>query len=438
MAVGGGAERIDPILRIYEISTLKEIADLSDYYVVYDIVFSPDQKYLAAAGRFLEVTNLITGEKEINIAARNHFSCVAIHPYANIIAAGGEYEGLRIFNLFSKKEIANIEENKTVRSVAFKPTCEWLAASVDMLNIYSAATFNKGGAFPFGAAFYSTDANYIASRGVMHLGYVLPKNGYIPKSVQDVNATAQDSFILVSGGVYNNGYYTGYVSSFYMDKFELTNADYLTAMGSDLTGKHSGGDMFPVADVTWFNAIEYCNRRSILEGRTPCYSYAEFGTNPEAWPADWDSLSTNHLNVTCNWKAAGYRLPTEMEWMYAARGGKTSHNYAYSGSNDINAVAWYTGNNNPYGIKQVGTKAANEFGVFDMSGNLWEWIWDISDSYHSGNQINPTGATSGTLREVRGGSWGVNADYCTVSFRGGFKATDTSSSLGFRLVRISP
>ncbi|MDD2331532.1 MAG: formylglycine-generating enzyme family protein, partial [Candidatus Cloacimonetes bacterium] len=189
--------------------------------------------------------------------------------------------------------------------------------------------------------------------------------------------------------------------------------------------------------VSWFNAIEYCNRRSLQEGLNPCYSYSSYGANPDTWPSGWNTSSTNHTNVSCNWTANGYRLPTEMEWMYAAKGGNQTHNYTYSGSNDLNAVGWYYSNSGGT-THQVGTKASNELGIFDMSGNVMEWVWDIHGDYPSGSQTDPHGATSGTHRVERGGCRLSVAGYCTVSYRHHHNATVISNSTGFRCVRISP
>lgn len=246
-----------------------------------------------------------------------------------------------------------------------------------------------------------------------------------------------ENFVLVEGGSFHNGTSNVTVSSFYLDKYELTQADYQAVMGTN-PSYFSGNPNNPVEQVSWFNAIEYSNRRSLQEGLTPCYSYSNYGTNPDSWPSGWNTNDDNHTNVSCNWTASGYRLPTEAEWQFAARGGNQAHDYTYSGSNTIGAVAWYCDNNDPYGTKPVGGKLPNELGLYDMSGNIWEWNWDIYGSYPGGTQTNPHGATSGSDRVGRGGSWGNGAGDCAVSSRGYSSATNSNGRIGFRVCRFSP
>jgi len=245
-----------------------------------------------------------------------------------------------------------------------------------------------------------------------------------------------ENFVFVQGGTFNNGTSNVTISSFYIDKYELTQAEYQAVMGSNPSYFGSNPNR-PVEVVSWFNAIEYSNRRSIQEGLTPCYSYSTFGTNPDNWPSGWNTNYNNHTNVSCNWTANGYRLPTEMEWMFAAKGGNQSQGYTYSGSNTIGNVAWYSSNSSNR-TWDVGLKDPNELGTFDMSGNVWELVWDIYGSYPGGAQTDPHGATSGSDRVRRGGGWNGSAGNCSVSFRAYINATFSGSNLGFRLCRVSP
>ena len=132
-----------------------------------------------------------------------------------------------------------------------------------------------------------------------------------------------------------------------------------------------------------------------------------------------------------------FKLPTEAQWEYAARGGNLSKSYKYSGSNDLGEVGWY-GSNSGKCTHRVGEKQPNELGLYDMNGNVWEWCEDWYGNYSSVSQRDPSGATSGSRRVDRGGSWLEGARYCRVSLRNGHMPAYRDNSLGFRLVCLFP
>ncbi len=265
------------------------------------------------------------------------------------------------------------------------------------------------------------------------------KDGKTPSQTARANyliGTYPDNFVYVWGGTFNNGSSDVTVSGLLVDKYELTQAAYQAVMGSNPASSHGVGDTYPVYYVDWFDAVEYCNRRSIQEGFTPCYSYSTFGTDPANWPTGWNSASENHLSLSCNWSANGYRLLTEAEWEFTARGGNLSQGYTYSGGNDPALVAWTYSLTN-HSTHPVGQKLPNELGIYDMSGNVKEWCWDISNGtmYPSQAQTDPHGPNTGEWRVLRGGTWRHNYEYATVTYRSYGLAASFTDYCGFRVCR---
>ena len=183
-------------------------------------------------------------------------------------------------------------------------------------------------------------------------------------------------------------------NDYYMGKYEVTQALWQAVMGNNPS--HFKGENLPVETVNWNECQEFISKLNSMTGRK-------------------------------------FRLPTEAEWEYAARGGKKSRGYQYSGSNSISDVAWYDGNSGSK-THPVGTKQANELGIYDMSGNVYEWCSDRYGPYSSSSQTNPTGAYFMSRRVGHGGCWDCNAWYCRSSFRNGSIPDSRDSGLGLRLV----
>ena len=214
---------------------------------------------------------------------------------------------------------------------------------------------------------------------------------------------------------------------------EVIGTDPSTAPAYDANGTELTGDAVlnnPVNYVNWYAAIAYCNKLSIKEGLTPCYTVkdVDFATLKYS---DIPTYSNSTWDVaTCDFTANGYRLPTEAEWEYLARGGE---NYKYAGSNTVGDVAWYTSNTNDTGTREVKTKQANAYGLYDMSGNVWEWCWDWYGSINS--TTDSAGSASGSGRVRRGGSWFGGGISCAVSDRSSSSPYDRGSFYGLRVVR---
>ena len=233
------------------------------------------------------------------------------------------------------------------------------------------------------------------------------------------NATAV--MVTVAGGTLpsSSGLAGQVVAAFQIGKYEVTWGEWKTVRdwavannkGYDLTGVGNGtASTHPVTKVSWYDVVKWSNARSEKEGLTPVYQVSGA------------TYKTGAVAPTVNATANGYRLPSEKEWEWAARGGVQTHGYTYSGSNTISEVGW-TNENSSDGTKAVGTKAANERGIYDMSGNVSEWCEDAVD-------------TSG--RRVRGGSWSDYADAAAVAGRDGNNGPDYRDfSIGFRLARSS-
>ncbi len=299
--------------------------------------------------------------------------------------------------------------------------------------------------------------------------FCLPGGEGLPASSAAVAArrwAVSDDFVRVPGGTYRMGSTAGSidekplhavrVSDFLIGKYEVTNAqfvEFLNAKGNqteggspwiDLDGSslgercrirqsedsfvvESGFENHPVVLVSWYGACAYADWLSQREGLRPCHS----GTGAQK---------------SCDWGADGYRLPTEAEWEYAAGGGAGSRT-KWAGINkrgQMEDFMWFQdnaaaqGQDAPgYGLQPVGKRQPNALGLYDMSGNVWEWCWDWykADYYAQNERLDPQGPSSGSYRVLRGGSWTGTPDLCQVANRDNYNPASHGISHGFRLVR---
>jgi len=333
----------------------------------------------------------------------------------------------------------------TLAATAVGNTTATLHGTVNANNVSTSVTFEYGTTTSYGQSINATPAT-VTGNAVTNVSALLTGltantiYHYRVKAVSAGGTTLGNDFtfhttlvdmVAVTGGSFQMGCGTGSgscnsgetpvhtvtLSSFYMGKYEVTQQQYLSVMGSNPS--YFTGDLSrPVEQVTWYNCVQFCNSLSALEGLANYYNI-------------------NGTTITVNATANGYRLPTEAEWEYAARGGASYTDYfMYAGGNDVNTVAWYTSNSGNT-THAVGTKTANQLGIYDLSGNVWEWCWDWYDgSYYSSSPAsNPQGPATGSARVLRGGAWYYIATGCRAAYRISGAPTYSYYGLGFRVVR---
>jgi len=256
----------------------------------------------------------------------------------------------------------------------------------------------------------------------------------------------------VQGGTFKHTKYLNNIStidSFHMGQFEITGNQYLLVMGIDPSDtNYRSDDTNPVQMVNWYQAIAFCNKLSILENLEPVYSIEgidfktiRYADIPQDENKQWD-------DVKVSWNNNGYRLPTEMEWYWAAMGCRDEINKPYSGGQDIKLIGdyavygyyedrngWTAGRTSEKRSNPVGSKKPNEIGLYDLSGNIFEWLWDWYADYPKNDLENYVGPDKGTKRIIAGGFWGKEIPFLRIGYREYQKPYKKDFAIGFRVVR---
>jgi len=412
-----------------------ELNAASKYY--YRIYAYADENVSSAIESQLEIT--FQAPTDLEIILKTLTSCKLTWDYSPVGCEEGLKIQRRLYN-GTWLEIAQINANEkeyidtgllegeTYEYKVYAYNSEFegnhIIGIVDMVIKPDGFVFVKGGTVQMGDRFNEGESDELPLHDVTIDNFYLAETEVTHQQVIDVYNWAYEQNLIncLSYTVTN----TQGISQELLDLDDtdcaiVWNGSSLVFDGSNCAGSSD----CPCIEISWFGSVAFCNYKSLLDSLTQFYDLG-----------DW----------SCNWNANGYRLPTEAEWEYAARGGNDgdNHNYRYSGCHDLINLpdyAWFASNSD-FQTHEIGTKLPNQSGLYDMSGNVQEWCWDwySSNYYNSSSSNNPTGPISETFRLVRGGSWSIDAGVgsCRVASRNTYGPYGHNHHTGFRILRDFP
>ena len=381
-------------------------------YAVEVICYNTESSQLVSKGSAI-LTVAVKEIKSISITLQTAYTGEGVFSYAVNFANDVTFTDgyLQIISIPANIEYKNIILNNNNLSDSINSVSGYYKINLCLENIIEGKVYK----------YEKTDAMHIADGLVTNAVFDITKNDFSQRNI------IEDMVRINAGSFVSNGN-TITVNGFYIGKYEVTQSQYQTVMGINPSGFSTNpaiGEVQrkrPVENVTWLDAIEFCNKLSELEGLAPVYKITN--RNPAA------GYPINYVTVTADWNNNGYKLPTESQWEYACRAGTTTDWCFGNSESELAKYAWYSANSESM-THQVGIKLPNAWGLYDMHGNVWEWCWF---EYPLGT-ISNTGLSNDDFCVRRGGGWFHPAPTSISSYSFIERPGDRGDVVGFRVAR---
>lgn len=482
----------DRSVHLWDLQTYRGIVRLEGHTAeVLALAFRPDGRLLAygSADQTIHLLDPVSFDETSRLEGHDGAvtSLAFGPPGTNLLASGSTDQVVRLWNLEQNLLPGQLAgHSATINSVAFSPDGRWLASgaadrTIRLWDIPGRRLYREivGHSGAVAALAFNGDSDLLASASedsTIRLWAVpsgqpvalredLPGQAaalaFRPDGRQLLSAAGEQlrlwdinrysaphhsepPMMFIPGGSFQMGSNDGAtderpvreatVGDFYLGKYEVTFAEY--DQFCDATGRQKpddrgwGRNQQPVFSIDWYSAVEYCNWLSEQQDLIPCYQIIKTRRDGN----NQNENDDKRWVVVCNFKANGYRLPTEIEWEYAARGGRMSKGFIYSGGNEVDLIGWYFGNSGgqPH---PVGQKQANELGLYDMSGNAGEWCWDWYSIYDTSVEASQSGPPVGSSRVLRSGTWFSRSFRIRSTSRSNNDPDVAPDRSGFRLAR---